>query len=235
MNEFTIKERILKTLLESPKTTGQIAITLGYIDDKGHGKYNIIKPDLNTLEQNGFIHRIEQKVKRPGAPATTYDIVYEISKLRDLFKKYPILISDLQKNNKVIDSIVADTSSIFDKKYNLNEFLTMFRKMLSLSPSFFENCFTVDMFMFHYYLISEETDQYHLKETECPDFSDIALSAFQHCVINDRLKGVDNEEAIKITHINNISEFSSRKWVLNHPLTATLDAQICQLDRVSRK
>lgn len=106
MIDLTIKKKIIKTLLESPKTTGEIAIELGYIDDKGHGKYNIIKPDLNTLERYGFIHGSKKKIKSPGAPATTYDIVYEISALSKILEKYSILISDLQRNNIVSNMLV---------------------------------------------------------------------------------------------------------------------------------
>lgn len=106
MTDLIIKEKIIKTLLESPKTTGEIAIELGYIDDKGHGKYNIINPDLNILKQYGFIHGSKQKIKRPGAPATTYDIVYEISALSKILEKYPILISNLQRNTIISNMLV---------------------------------------------------------------------------------------------------------------------------------
>ena len=51
MKEPTNKIKILKTLLESPRTTGEIAIELGYIDDKGYGRYNVVNPDLQTLAQ----------------------------------------------------------------------------------------------------------------------------------------------------------------------------------------
>lgn len=105
MKDSTNKIKILKTLLESPKTTGEIAIKLDYIDEKGYGRYNVIESDLNTLEQYGFIHRIEEKKKRPGAPATTYDIVYEYSVLRDIVKEYSPLISDLQKSDKIISML----------------------------------------------------------------------------------------------------------------------------------
>jgi hypothetical protein len=108
MKEPTNKIKILKTLLESPKKTGQIAIELGYIDDKGHGKYNNISSDLTTLRDYKFIHTIKTNKKTVGAPGTTYDIVYEIPNLRDLFKEYPILIPDLQNNDIILDMLQDD-------------------------------------------------------------------------------------------------------------------------------
>jgi hypothetical protein len=107
MIDLTIKEKILKSLLESPKTTGKIALELGYVDEKTKcPRYNVINSDLNTLESYGFIHRVPSNQKSPGAPATTYDVVYEISSLSKILEKYPRLISDLQKNIIVSNLLV---------------------------------------------------------------------------------------------------------------------------------
>ncbi|MGB8218538.1 MAG: hypothetical protein WCE94_14670 [Candidatus Methanoperedens sp.] len=107
MDDLTIKEKILKSLLESPKTTGKIALELGYVDKKTkYPRYNIINSDLNTLESYGFIHRVPSNQKSPGAPATTFDVVYEISALSKILEKYPVLISDLQKNIIVSNLLV---------------------------------------------------------------------------------------------------------------------------------
>ncbi|MCX9026530.1 MAG: hypothetical protein OIN85_10625 [Candidatus Methanoperedens sp.] len=152
MAELTIKERILKALLESPKTTGNLAIELGYVDEKGYGKYNFIKADLNTLEEDyRFIHRIEQQKKNPGKPPTTYDIVYKISVIKKIWDKYPELKTDLLKSNLVI-GVIRD--SVLGKKINdLDLFLDrddkhFYFELIPLwfkqSPSFFEYCLNND-------------------------------------------------------------------------------------------
>ncbi len=187
MDELTIKDKILKTLLESPKTTGEIAMELGYIDEKGHGRYNIIGSDLNTLEQYGFIHRIEKKEKRPGAPATTYDIVYKYDHLRKILKKYPFLISDLQKSDKILSMLTNNVKP--------DTFVETFKNMLRLSSSFFENFLMIDSFRNTWIRI--HCDIIYVSCINSP-LLEIIIRSFEHCVVEDRLKGVDTWEAINL-------------------------------------
>ena len=59
---MTNQRLILETLLESPKTTGEIAKALGKIDKNGNGKYNVVVDDLKRLKKLGFISsKIEKK------------------------------------------------------------------------------------------------------------------------------------------------------------------------------
>lgn len=156
MNDLTIKEKILKTLLESPKTTGKIAIELGYIDKNGHGRYNIIKPDLNTLKQYGFIHSFKSK-KSVGAPATTYEIVYEIESLKRIIDKYPPLISDLQKSDKII-SMLAE---MLERNPDTVDYKDRILMMLEHSPTVFItflNCFSIDYKPHRTLKVKEESD-----------------------------------------------------------------------------
>src|SRR5659263_693 len=167
MKEPTNKIKILKTLLESPKTTGNIAIALGYKDDKGHGKYNNVTPDLKTLSQKKIIHTIESK-KTVGAPGTTYDINYDISVLRELLKKYPSIVPDLQKNDKILDMLQDNhpefrgldielfspemLRDVFKNNPIINPFIKAqneaakgdFKKYLGESPTFFKMCLLND-------------------------------------------------------------------------------------------
>ncbi len=146
MKDSTNKIKILKTLLESPKNTGQLAIELGYIDDKGHGRYHIIEKDLNTLGQYGLIRRFKQQNKSSGKPPTTYDIVYEIPDLRKMLEKYPSLVSALQKNDIVLSMLVAKHAwminpiPLYNFKIKIEENLEDLKRQLSLSPSFFKLC-----------------------------------------------------------------------------------------------
>lgn len=155
MKKSINKVQIIKVLLEAPHATGQIAIKLDYIDNNGYGIYKNITSDLKTLEQNRFIHRIKPENKRIGAPATIYDINYELPVLREILEKYPSLIVDLQKNERILSMLIEKHKSLLyplhtaqPKKEELEEYDTAFldehiddfKNSLYLSPTFFENC-----------------------------------------------------------------------------------------------
>ncbi len=171
MNKLRVNEKILKTLLESPKTTGEIATKLELIDRKtGYPRYNMVKPSLNTLYRYGYIHRTKKEEKRSGAPATTYDIVYEISVLREILKKYPSLIPDLQKSDKIIGLIwdyflqrcsemfPSEEAAILDNNGNVaktgSEIAILMelissnsREMFQLSPTYFASFLINESFL----------------------------------------------------------------------------------------
>lgn len=110
---LTLREKILQTLLKSPKSTGEIAKELGYTDKNGNGKYNVVSPDLGKLEASGLIH--SQKVIRGthGPPPTIYNIVHELPIIQKLLEKHPILIQDLQINDTILSMLVERHSWIF--------------------------------------------------------------------------------------------------------------------------
>lgn len=140
MNDLTIKEKILMSLLEFPKTTGNIALELGYFNEKTkYPRYNVIKSDLNTLESYGFIHRIPSNQKSPGAPAKTYNIVYKIPILRKILEKYPSLISYFQKNNVISNMLLKEHQWLFNPNM-LREAIINFKLFLNFSPTFFKIC-----------------------------------------------------------------------------------------------
>jgi len=198
MNYSTIKEKILKTLLESPKTTGKIAIELGYIDKNGYGRYNIIKPDLNTLEQYGFIHRIESDKKTAGAPATTYDIVYEISFLRKILEKYPLLSSDLQKSERII-SILSDSLMP-------NRIHDLFKHVVGRSPSLFEYCLKNESFLSKWvrvindlHLLNHTVEEIANEKVKTSAiYEELFIMMFEHYIIEDHLKGVSTPEELNL-------------------------------------
>jgi DNA-binding PadR family transcriptional regulator len=61
MKTETNKELIIGSLLESPKTTGQLARELNYFNKKGIAGYSTIRNDLQDLVENGYIEG--EKVK----------------------------------------------------------------------------------------------------------------------------------------------------------------------------
>ena len=205
MKNSTNKIKILKTLLESPKTTGQIAIALDYKDDKGHGIYKNIISDLKTLGQYGFIHEFKSNKKNVGAPARTYDIVYDISILREILKKYPFLISDLQKSDKILSMLVSDiiySTTSDNKPFMPSEFL---RDMLRRSPSFFKNFLVNDCFLLNYwkiclkihttgYITAPSREALPAAMVRAQQLEVITM-AFEHCFIEDCLEGISTWQA----------------------------------------
>ncbi len=105
----TIKERIIRTLLDKPSTTGEIARKLGYYKKEGigkYGKYNVIAGDLKLLESQGIINSSEKEIKGAhGPPPTEYDIVYEMPIFQKIWKEYPTIQEKLQRNGKVLSML----------------------------------------------------------------------------------------------------------------------------------
>jgi len=192
MAKSAIKIRILQTLLESPKRTGEIAIELGYKNKKtGYGDYHNVTPGCNKLVKEKLIHEIEPLVKTTGNPGTTYDIVYEIPRLRDLLINYDTLISDMMKNDIII-SLLVDNDKFEPYIGNLGE-------LLRLSESFFRNYLTNDLFYerFKWSWFNINTEGSEARNPLDPSINIINLTfqyvlfdMFKHCVIEDNLKGI---------------------------------------------
>ncbi len=111
--DLSLREKILQTLLKSPKSTGEIAKKLGYIDKNGNGKYNVVSPDLEKLEASGLIRSQKVKRKTHGPPPTIYNIVCELPVTQKLLGKHPVLVQDLQNNDNILSMLVERHSWIF--------------------------------------------------------------------------------------------------------------------------
>ncbi len=146
MEDLTLKEKILQKLLESPKTTGELTVSLGY----EKGKYNAIDKDLKTLVSEHLISHEKRKADGArGQPPTLYDVVYEIPILQKMWVEYEDsqLSLSMQKNEKILsmlvkkcfsEDVVVDT--IFKVYGTENGLGHLFKKMLQLSPTFFRMC-----------------------------------------------------------------------------------------------
>ena len=196
---MSVKERIIRTLLISPKTTNEITMALGNEDKK----YNAVDKDLKTLQSGGFIHY--KKIKIPGKTgpvAKTYDIVYEIPRLKALFTKYPSLISDMQNNDKIISLLVDNYKS--DLKFRI------LGDLLPLSTSFFRNYLTNESFLERFKIVWFNLNVESLKEVRHSDYEEIMrISApyiffemFKHCVIEDNINGVHIPDAFEFIKKN---------------------------------
>jgi len=196
---MSVKEQIIRTLLVSPKTTNEITMALGNEDKK----YNAVDKDLKTLQSGGFIHY--EKIKIPGKTgpvAKTYDIFYEIPRLRALFIKYPSLISDMQKNDKIISLLIDKSKS--DIKFEI------LGDLLLLSASFFKNYLTNDSFFEQFKMVwfNLNVDSSTVKRRS--DYEAILSSStpyilfemFEHCVIEDNINNVHIPDAFEFIEKN---------------------------------
>jgi hypothetical protein len=108
MKTETNKELILGSLFESPKTTGQLARELNYVDTKGIPGYSSVGDDLQDLIKNGYIEDEIVKFKgKRGPPSTLYSSVTNIQNLKLILKEYPRLMSKMQKNASISEKILS--------------------------------------------------------------------------------------------------------------------------------
>lgn len=148
----SIQQKIIKTLLESPKTTGEIVTALGYKKTEYHN----VTPALNRLKSAGYIRGEVLKEKgRKGQPPTIYNVILELSTIKKILDKYPLITSDLQKNDKIIDLIYSNI------KKESNDFLCafdgedLFKETVKFIPDMFRYSVTfLKMFLINEYYIS---------------------------------------------------------------------------------
>ena len=131
---MTNQTLILKTLLESPKTTGEIAKALGKIDKNGNGKYNVVADDLKRLKKLGFISsKIEKKTGARGPPPTVYNIIYDVKTIIDILNSHNSLLTSLQKNDKIIDLIIEKQKKNIIYDFDLEHMLSFIKSRASIA------------------------------------------------------------------------------------------------------
>jgi hypothetical protein len=119
MKTGTNQELILGNLLGFSKTTGQLARELNYVNAKGVAGYSIIYDDLTRLVESGYIEGKKQKLeKKPGNIPTLYSIIINIQNLRNILREYPHLISNMQKNDLVLENIICEYSDLLYNSIN---------------------------------------------------------------------------------------------------------------------
>jgi predicted transcriptional regulator len=112
MKTETKKELILGSLLVSPKTTGQLARELNYVDTKGIAGYSTIRNDLQDLVENGYIEGEKVKSGKRGIPPTLYSTTLNIQNLKLILEEYPRLMPKMQKNASISKNILSYYSDI---------------------------------------------------------------------------------------------------------------------------
>lgn len=198
MPEKTNQERILSSLFESSKTTGELAKELGYTDPEGHGNYKIILRDLKILEENGFIAGKKVKLQKCGPSPTLYSIILNVQNFKFILKKYKNLIYIMQKNSLILERVLeANTDDTVPEKIKEN-----LRKMLQSSPSFFKYLLFGDESELSQYIeyisdISKGEKHYELLVTQ-DEIYKVVLGiniVFRACVEKDLVEGNSSREA----------------------------------------
>lgn len=145
------KKKILRSLLENPKTTGELAKDLGYFEN-GIPKYNAINTLLKDLENKGYIESKEEKKNTPGAPPTRYFIKYNIKNLKRILDDDPDLTLKINKDELVLNSIfevTTITKPFFNPETGdrgvyafpiTEEFKENMKEKMRLSPAYFRFC-----------------------------------------------------------------------------------------------
>ncbi len=151
----TTAERILGSLLESYKTTAELATELGYVNQAGNARYNMIYRALKQLKKNGYVEGYKVKLGKYGNDPTLYSIGFNIQNLTYILEEYPGLISKMQKNDSICENIfrehldlIYDSSKKDGDEYAevtlFEKIETSFKKKLQLSYEFFRLFLTTD-------------------------------------------------------------------------------------------
>jgi hypothetical protein len=227
MRKETNKGKILGILLESSKTSAELAHELGYVNSEGSARYNIINKDLKKLVECKYLKSKKVKKEQFGNIPTSYYINFDIQNLRNILIEYPYLISKMQKEELVLEAIFREHSYLICKvdgefegqSENIKVIIgidkEILKKRLQLSTEFFKFVLINDEYKLIYYLkvLAENFNQnisamysirdnldYETNQYEKTKKWKIAFGldvAFEACVIKDIMNDQLNQEAIE--------------------------------------
>lgn len=223
METETTQIRILLSLLQSSKTTAELANQLGYVSKEGTILYSMINRDLKKLENDKYIKSEKFAVKgKRGIIPTLYSIIFDITNLRRIWKKHSKLKLEMQSNELAIETVIHENfswiSNSAEEEYVEIENLTLYKKRgkenwkkkLRISLGFFDFCLNNDYVnmiesvrkLAQVYNEYWETNIFELNNTPT---SKVYLwetnyrieIIFKSCVSSDILQGQATEEAIE--------------------------------------
>lgn len=158
MRGATNQSKILASLLESSKTTAELAKEMGYVNSMGIARYNIIYNDLKRLEKNGYIKSKKEKLdNQQGNTPTMYSIFYKIQNLKRILEEFPNLIENIQSSELSLEIIVQENFSWVSKsaevEYEQIENLNLYeisgkeswKEKLKFSKEFLRFCLSNDL------------------------------------------------------------------------------------------
>jgi hypothetical protein len=106
------QELILGSLLESSKTTGELAIEIKPGNPEYKPRYNMIYRALRKLDDNKYIEGHTAGLGKYGRNSTLYSLIFSIQNLSRILKEYPHLLSKMQKNNSIPENIFSEYSDL---------------------------------------------------------------------------------------------------------------------------
>ncbi len=205
MTGVTNRSKILASLLESSKTTAELAKEMGYVNSMGIARYNIIYKDLKRLEKNGYVKSKKEKIdQQQGNTPTMYSIFYKIQNLRRILEEFPNLIENIQSSELSLETILqenfswASTSAANENEQmeNLNLYeisgKESLKEKLKFSKEFLRFCLTDNL--------SDKIEKVRKLTQISTEYSrtyhriDIIFKA---CIASDILLGQANDEAIE--------------------------------------
>ena len=205
MDAETNQSKILGILLESSKTTAELAKKMGYVNSMGIARYNIIYNDLKKLEENGYIKSKKEKLdKQHGNTPTLYSIFYKIQNLKKILEEFPNLIENIQNSELSLETIVQENfswvSESAEVEYEQIENLNLYeisdteswKDKLKLSKEFLRFC------------LSNNLSDMMEKVRKLTQISSEYLGTnyridiiFEVCIASDILLGQEKDEAIE--------------------------------------
>lgn len=193
----TNKEKILSSLLESPKTNTQLLTELGYKNNQ----HKYISKDLDRLKKDGFIVSEKIKSENLNDNCTQWSLVLKFENLSMILKKYSELLQKVQ-NSDIIREYVCN-NLIFPLIYYRKNELSLSeeedcKERLRLSPEYFkyyiltENINTASENIFNLAAVLKETAPItsNSQIDRDPDFL-----RFKICVLMDIINGQSSSEA----------------------------------------
>jgi hypothetical protein len=227
----TIEGKILRSLLEGPKTSTQLLEELGY-DTNRHG--NITKP-LKKLEGKHFIGYKSVKSENIDDFCKLWSIIPSHEKFKKMLDDYPSLFSNMHKNELVLNSVLDASecsTTVFDPDqgvpvkctYSLPEEVRQdLKEKMRLSPEYFRMCFSKNFSQDNAKELTELIEKLESKSTSeengCFENSSKAQNnietVFKVCVFYDVLNGQSSEEAKEylLSEKRKVFEINSMKMI----------------------
>jgi len=244
-SKIKIESRILISLLDDSKTTGQIARELGYIDEAGKPLYNYVLPPLRRLERKGILSSYKLGVGvGVGAPPTLWMININEDTLKKLVNDYPECIPNMQRNELIIEFICANHIDHFPEE-SRKIWRDLFKEMVKSSPNFLKILVNktiqelIDIFhdlpyvSFKFPEVVRKGDDidFSLEEGELLVFPTLYEYIYWICVGEDLIEYGKSQQSLQaLTLLNKIEEYGQRrKMFLEASKLIRLVAKIAKL------
>jgi len=179
------KLKILKCLIESQKTTPEIAISLGYVTTYGTAKQGMIGNQLKDLVKCKYI-KVKHLKNEFGKKINLYKFNISPSSLNKLLKEHPALITDIIKNKEINNIILHNYKNTPIGGHN------EFKSVISLSQCMLKLLYLSEIPPETF--IQRLDTVYNLHIVDHPFIKNYYHSLIYHCYVDDLINDVLNSE-----------------------------------------